>query len=187
MFAPYSNPWRSFHTQLRFTPQITNTAQLNQTTLGTQRVETCSYVFLWEIAWWRARSIRSAQSVLKLSRLTVYVGPWLKRALLRENERKWETERILYPLPRLNYARHVSVKLRQTSHVDGRVQQTSSAPAQEGYCTLLEEGKSHTWNSWGGIVTSTTLSLPPATSYSRFCAAGSFTANSYFRQFHEES
>jgi len=27
-------------------PQITNTAQLTQITLSTQRVETCSYVFL---------------------------------------------------------------------------------------------------------------------------------------------
>jgi len=28
-------------------PQITNTAQLTRTTLSTQRVETCSYMFLW--------------------------------------------------------------------------------------------------------------------------------------------
>jgi len=35
-------------------PQITNTDQLTQTTLITQRVETCSYVFLWVTAWWRA-------------------------------------------------------------------------------------------------------------------------------------
>ena len=41
------------HTQLRFTPQITNTAQFTQATLST-RVETCSYVFLWVIAYWRA-------------------------------------------------------------------------------------------------------------------------------------
>jgi len=52
-------------------PQITNTAQLTQTTLSTQCVETCSYVFLWVTAWW-ACIIRSAQSVLKLGRWTMY-------------------------------------------------------------------------------------------------------------------
>jgi len=36
-------------------PQITNTAQLTQTTLSTQCVETCSYVFLWVTAWWRTK------------------------------------------------------------------------------------------------------------------------------------
>jgi len=35
-------------------PQITNTAQLTQTTLSIQHVETCSYVFLWVTAWWHA-------------------------------------------------------------------------------------------------------------------------------------
>jgi len=34
-------------TQLPFTPQNTNTAQPTQSTLSTQRVETCYYVFLW--------------------------------------------------------------------------------------------------------------------------------------------
>jgi len=35
-------------------PQITNTAQLTQTTLSTQRVETCFYTFLWLTTWWHA-------------------------------------------------------------------------------------------------------------------------------------
>jgi len=33
---------------------MTNTAQITQTTLSTQRVKTCSYVFLWVTAWWCA-------------------------------------------------------------------------------------------------------------------------------------
>jgi hypothetical protein len=69
--APFPNPWRGFHAQLRFKPQITNTAVHSDNTKHT----TCQDLLLTCSCGWPpdgARSIRSARSVLKLSRRTVY-------------------------------------------------------------------------------------------------------------------